>query len=339
MRKHFFFALAALCVAGTAGLQFGCSKNSGPSGPALPAKVQTYAVTTNVLNPLGSSQGGATVSLVNPPYPNGTYADQPFEVTTDSVGNATIQAPLGSQTITAKIGTLFQASTTVNVVASSTPLVAPQLRLAQNSSLKVLVVLADCENLEDVLKNVGFTIFDQVYIDSLRDRATADSVGTLTFLKKYNYVFSDCHCSTEQGSEYAVLSRVYGRFVTAGGKMYGGHYNYFHLQRIWSPNYTKSWKGTTVGNDSIQVLNRALASAAGYTVSAWSSGLSYYDMFTDIPATSTVYAILKNSSPQGAVIVVNVVGSGKYVWTNYHNQDVGTDPRLLKLIQFFLWSM
>jgi hypothetical protein len=339
MRKPFFFALATLLVAGIVASHFGCNKSSGPTGPALPAKVQTYAVTTNVLNPLGSAQGGATVSLANPPYPSGTYADQPFEVTTDSVGNATIQAPLGAQTINASIGTLFQASTTVTVVASTTPIVAPQLRLVQNANLKVLVVLADCENLEDVLTTVGFTGFDRIYIDTLRNRANSDSAGTLTYLKKYNYVFSDCHCSTESESQYAALSRVYGRFVSGGGRMYGGHYNYYHLQRIWAPNYTKLWAGTSSSSDSIQVLNRALISAAGYTVAKWSSGLSYYDMFTDIPATATVYAILKNSSPQGAVIVVNVIGSGKYVWTNYHNQDVGTDPKLLKLITFFLWSM
>jgi hypothetical protein len=303
--------------------------------------VATYSVTTSVLNPLGTPQGGATVSLANPPYPTGTYADQSFDATTDSVGKATIQAPAGTQTINASIGTLFQASTTVNVVASTTPLVAPQLRLVQNSALKVLVVMADCENLEDVLKNIGFTVFDETYIDTLRDRANVDSTGVLTTLKKYNYVFSDCDCSTEEESQYAALSRVYGRFVSAGGKMYGGHYNYYHLQRIWAPNYTKYYTGnvTGSGNDSIQVLNRALASAAGFTVSQWSTGLRSYDMFNDIPASSTVYAVLKNSSPQGAVIVVNYIGSGKYVWTNYHNQDINNDPKLLKLIQYFLWSM
>ncbi len=340
MRNLYRSALASILVVGVLTLQFGCSKKGGPTDSGLPAKVQTYAVTTHVLNPLGAAQGGATVDLVNPPYPNGTYADQPFEVTTDSVGNATIQAPVGTQTIKATIGTLFQASTTVNVVASTTPLVAPQLKLVQNSSLKVLVVLADCEELETVLTNTGFTVFDRTYIDTLRDHANADSAGTLTTLKKYNYVFSDCDCSTEQESQYAALSRVYGRYVSSGGKMYGGHYNYYHLQRIWSPNYTKYYSGTVSGyTDSIQVLNRSLASAAGFTVAQWSSGLQGYEMFNDIPSSSTIYAVLKNSTPQGAVIVVNYIGSGKYVWTNYHNQDVGTDPKLLKLIQYFLWSM
>jgi len=342
MRKPHFYQLVSFII--ILGLAFsgGCSKKNGPTESTAPAKVQTYAVSVTVLNPLGNPQGGATVSLVNPPYPTGTYPDQPFDATTDTSGKATIQSPVGSQTITAKIGTLFQATTTVNVTASTTPIIAGQVRLTQNSTMKVLVVQADCEQLEDVLTAIGFTSFDLTYIDSLRDRANNDSVATLTYLKKYSYVFSDCDCSTEQEAPYAALSRVYGRYVAAGGKMYGGHYNYYHLQRIWSPYYTVGYSGSVTGYaDSIKILNTALATAAGFKVTAWatSESLSGYELFNNIPSTSTVYAVLENSSPQAAVIVVNVTGSGKYVWTNYHNQDVEGNRQLLKLIQYFLWSM
>jgi len=342
MRKHHSYRLVSFIAIAALAFYFGCSKKNGPTESTAPARVQTYAVSLNVLNPLGNPQGGATVSLVNPPYPTGTYADQPFDATTDTAGNATIQAPVGTQTIIAKIGTLFQATTSVNVTASTTPISAGRVRLTQNTTMKVLVVQADCEELEDVLTSIGFTSFDLTYIDTLRDHANNDSTATLTALKKYNYVFSDCHCSTEQGSEYAKLSRVYGRYVAAGGKMYGGHYNYYHLQRIWAPNYQTYYTGTTTGTlDTIKVLNTALAAATGYTVAAWSTygSLRSYDMFNDIPTSSTVYAVLKNSTPQGAVIVVNYTGSGKYVWTNYHNQDVEGNTQLLKLIQYFLWSM
>ena len=341
MRKRLYHAVAALLVAGIVTFHFGCKKDNGPTSPTLPAKVQTYAVALNVLNPLGTPQGGATVSLVNPPYPTGTYADQPFDATTDTLGNATIQSPAGTQTVLAKIGTLFQASTTVKVIASNTPTAVPPLRLAQNTTMKVLVVQADCEQLETVLASIGFTAFDKTYIGTLRDHANNDSVSVLNYLKTYNYVFSDCDCSTEQGPEYGALSRVYGRYVAGGGKMYGGHYNYYHLQRIWTSYYQKYYTGTftSSGMDSIQVINAALASAAGFRIAQWSSGLSNYELFNDIPTTSTVYAVMWNSSPKAAVIVLNVVGSGKYVWTNYHNQDVMGDQKLLKLIQYFLWSM
>ena len=342
MRTHHAYRLLSIIAIAALAFWFGCSKKNGPTESTAPARVQTYAVSMTVLNPLGTPQGGATVSLVNPPYPTGTYADQPFDATTDTAGKATIQSPVGAQTITAKIGTLFQAQATVNVTASTTPISAGQVRLSQNTTMKVLVVQADCETLEDVLTAIGFTSFDLTYIDTLRDRANNDSTATLNALKKYSYVFSDCHCSTEEGSEYARLSRVYGRYVAAGGKMYGGHYNYFHLQRIWAPKYQTAYSGTATGSaDSIQILNTALSAATGYTVAAWSTygSLRSYDMFSDIPGSSTVYAVLKNSTPQGAVIVVNYTGSGKYVWTNYHNQDVEGNPKLLKLIQFFLWSM
>jgi len=340
MRKPLYNTVVSFVAIASLAFYFGCSKKNGPTDSTAPARVQTYAVTVNVLNPLGNPQGGATVSLVNPPYPTGTYSDQPFDATTDTAGNATIQSPVGTQTITAKIGTLFMATTTVNVTASTTPISAGHVRLSQNSTLKVLVVQADCEELETVLTNIGFTTFDLTYIDTLRDRANRDSASVLTYLKKYSYVFSDCDCSTEEASSYAMLSRTYGRYVSGGGKMYGGHYNYYHLQRIWSPYYTKDYSGSVTGSyDSIKVLNTALAAATGYTVASWSGYLRDYEMFNDIPTSSTVYAVLKNSSPQSAVIVVNYTGSGKYVWTNYHNQDVNGNQQLLKLIQYFLWSM
>ena len=96
------------------------------------------------------------------------------------------------------------------------------------------------EQIEDVLTQIGFNTFDTTDINTLATQAISDSSATLAFLDGYSLVFSDCHCGDEGGAYFANLSRVYGRYVQRGGKMYGGHYNYFHLQRIWKGSYDDS---------------------------------------------------------------------------------------------------
>lgn len=243
------------------------------------------------------------------------------------------------------MGTVFQATISVTVAASSTPTNAGTMQLQQNTQLgKVLVVKAGCETLEDVLRVIGFSVFDSSYIDALRDSANTDSTKLLTYLKQYALIFSDCHCGSEGGSEYAVLSRTYGRYVAAGGKIYGGHYNYYHLQRVWPPYYTHGDYQSPTVMDSIKILDPTLAGWVSFTVASWDSStdsrrLSGYEKFTDLPPGSKVYATIFYTSPQIAVIVENYTGGGKYLWTDYHNQDIKNVVHLRKIVQYFLLNM
>ncbi len=315
-----------------------CKKSSTTSGPTN--TVPTYPVTAIVLGPSGAPQGGATLTLQNPPY-----ADASFSGTTDTAGKATIMSPEGPQVLVAKMGTVFQATINVTVAASQTPTVAGTMRLQQVSSLgKVLVVYASAENLENVLRDtvIGFTQFDVNYVSAMRDSAASDTVRLLTYLKQYAIIFSDCDGGTEYG--YPVLARVYGHYVQQGGKMYGGHYNFYNLQNIFPPYYTNS---VSDSRDSISIVNTALSSALGYTVIQWPGGgsaLSYYEMFSNLPQNTTVYAVMtgtqSTTTPQGIPIIVeNRLGTGKYVWTTYHNQDIIGYPQLLGIVRYFLYNM
>lgn len=334
MKKQTVYLLTVALVLALFGLS-GCKKDA--TGPETPNKVPTYPVTATVLNPQGFPQGGATLMLANPPY-----ADPGFSAYTDSTGTATIQAPAGQQTIIAKMGTVFQATINVNVQATSTPTVAGQLKLQQNASLgKVLVVKASAEQLEDVLRKVGYSQFDSTYVYALVDSSnTGDTTALLNYLKQYSIIFSDC----DGGSEYSykALARVYGRYVTAGGKIYGGHYNYYHLQTIWNGYFTQAdYQGST-STDTLLVRDTQLSSIIGASV-AWrgtdSRKLSGYEKFTDVPTQSKIYGVIKNTSPAVPVIVENYVGTGKYVWTDYHNQDIKNDQQLIKIVWYFLLNM
>ncbi len=315
----------------------GCKKDDETTNP--PASGATYPVTATILNPAGLPQGGATLTLKNPPS-----NDPKFTGVSDSTGKATIQAPAGAQILVAKIGSVFLTETPVNVAASPTGTNVGTIRLQQNTTTtRVLVVKASAEQLENVLRRIGFTTFDSTTISAMRDSANADSVRFLNFLKQYTLIFSDCDGSTEGGSSYARMSRTYGRYIQDGGKMYGGHYNYYHLQRIWTSSYSRFDTQNPSGNDTLLIVDTNLGLYVGFTIIRWNSidsrGLSGYEKFSDIPTNTKVYGVIKNTSPAVPVICENYVGTGKYLWTDYHNQDIINDPQLIKIVQYFLYSL
>jgi hypothetical protein len=317
----------------------GCAKDEttvGPQNPNTDPNAATYPVTVTVLGPSGAPQGGVTVTLQNPPK-----VDSIFTAITNSLGIATLQAPAGQQVIIATIG-VFQSTITVTVNASTTGnIISAPIKLVQNTSLgKTLVIYADYENIEDVLRDttIGYTAFDTTDVYYMRARVVADSAALLTYLKQYSIVFSDCNGGDESG--YPKLARLYGRYVQQGGKIYGGHYNYMNLQYIFPGYYTTTASGSS---DSLKIINTNLSTAVGYTVINWSH--SWYTRWADLPANTTIYAVESGttgtiSSPQGIPIIVeNRLGTGKYVWTTYHNQDILSDSRLVRIVRYFLYNM
>lgn len=317
-----------------------CKNESNPAGSDQPL----YPVSVTILNPQGQAQGGATVSVkgASSAASKGAYgvaADSTTAVT-DSLGKATIKVPAGNQTLVAKIGSVFSVEFPVTVTASNVGTVVPAQTLVQNTAFKVLVVKASAENLEDVLRKVGFAVFDSIEVDALRDSVAADSNRTLTYFQQYTLVFSNCDGGSEDS--YPLLARTIGRYVSGGGKVYGGHYNYMNLQFIYAPFYQQE-DAQSPAIDSLRVVDNALKTFLGFDVIRWQSSdsraLAGYEKFKDLPSTTKVYGVLSGSSPQIAVIAENYTGSGKYLWTNYHNQDIINYPELVKIVNYFLYSL
>jgi hypothetical protein len=320
----------------------GCDKTTSTPCPVCPGSgVATYKVTATVLGPSGAPLGGATLALVNPPNQTGT-----FSTLTDSTGKGTIDAPAGPQQLTATLG-IFQATINVTVLVNTTniPQTVGTVKLQQNTALgKTLVIFAGCEQIQDVLADtsIAYLTFDHTTVDSMRIRVALDSVAVLNYLKQYGIVFSDCDCGYEIG--YPLLARVYGQYVRQGGRIYGGHYNYMNLQYIVPPYYQTEVYGS---GDSLKIINTNLSTALGYTVIQFPGYFGNYEQWSDLPgsSTTTVYAVMASSpgspsSPQGIPIIVeNRIGTGKYLWTVYHNQDILSDPRLIRIVRYFLYSM
>ncbi len=334
MKSRFSFLLAVVVLGALLG---GCKKND----TGVTADGELYPVTATVMNPAGTPQGGAVLKLKGK-----EDNDRIFAAITDSSGKATIQAPSGQQTLVAKIGSVLLTEINVNVKATKSGTDIGELKLKLNSLVKILVVKASAEELENVLRDpaVNVTVFDSIWVDDLNDSVAADSARALEYLRQYTLVFSDCDGGNEEG--YGPLSRVYKRYIEAGGKIYGGHYNFYHLQKIFPPYFTQE-DLQSYAADYISVVDSALSSYTGITVARWNSGdtreLSGYEKFTDLPQGAKVYGVIQNGSPQTAVIVECDLGSGKFLWTDYHNQDVimapEPDSRLARIVRYFLYSL
>ncbi len=334
MNQRLLFVLLAVAFAVSV-IAVGCKNDEATSA----SDGTTYPVSATVLNPQGQPQGGALLTLKTPPS-----ADPKYSAYTNAAGQATIQSPAGSQILVAKIGSAFLTEFSVNVAANTGGTNAGTITLIQNTAIKVLVVKASAEQLEDVLHVIGFNVFDSTTITAMRDSANVDSTRFLTWLRQYTLVFSDCHGGSEGGSTYALMSRVYGRYVAAGGKMYGGHYNYYHLQRIWPTFYDNFDNQGTPSTDTLQIVDQGLGGFVGFTIASWDSSgdsrrLSGYEKFSDLPTGSKTYAVIYRTSPSVGVIVENYIGTGKYLWTDYHNQDIKNVTSLVKLVQYFLLNL
>lgn len=332
MREKFFTVVVLL----TLGVLIqSCSKST--------SNVPVYPVTATLLNPAGLPQAGAILKLQGKADNDPVYAS-----VTDTTGTATIKAPAGNQTLVGKLGSVFQVTFTVNVAASQNGTNAGTHQVTRNSALKVLVVQASAEQIENVLQVLNFGGYDSIYVSDLIDSIATDSVKAQTYLAQYTLIFSDCDGGSEGDDSYAQLSREYGRYIKNGGKIFGGHFNYYHLQRIFPPYYTQQ-DDQAPAVDSINLIDPNLSAYVGAKVLLWVSGdpsgrnLSGYEKFDDLPPTSVakVFAYIEGTSPFVYVIVDNSLGAGSYVWTDYHNQDVinapQPDPRLKLIVEYFLY--
>lgn len=292
---------------------------------------ELHDVSITVLDPTGQPLGGAKVFVKdfgeNAPKTSGY---------TNAQGIARIKSPAGHQTIVAKIGSVFYAEQTVNVSIQNTT-VPPPIKITQSTTQKVLVVLASAEQLEQVLTIIGFMQYDSIQIINLRSMAANDSVATLQYLEQYTLIFSDCNGGDEVG--YPLLARIYGRYLGQGGKIYGGHYNYYNLQTIFPSYYVNEEFNS---GDSLAIIDAKLISYVGFTSALWpldvdNRPFNTFQQFRDVPPSSKIYSVMDNTTIP--LIVENYLQNGKYLYTIYHNQNIKNDPQLIKIVKYFLYSL
>ncbi|HUI92827.1 MAG TPA: carboxypeptidase-like regulatory domain-containing protein [Chitinivibrionales bacterium] len=303
--------------------------------PIILGSAQMVPMYVMVDDPQGQPFGGVRVWI------DGTTDTAVTNVT----GKAVLDASPGTKNLFARLG-IFGAQEWVTIHPGDTAVTAPALRLAQNSSVKILVLKAPAESLEVVLKAIGFTTFDTMSVDTLGARADSDTVAAASFLGQYGLVFLDCiapEIPADLGGTSLYISMSH--YIEQGGVVYGGHYGYFALEAIFAPYYQNINDGDQQPADTLLVLDTAMAANVGYSQIAWQSTdgsgrmLSGYETFSDLPPNAHVMGAIKGTNPLMAVIIENYLGRGRLLWTNYHNQDIVSFPQLLKIVKYTMYNL
>jgi hypothetical protein len=261
-------------------------------------------------------------------------------VISDSYGKATLNSPCGSRLLKARLG-VFKAQVHITVSPCDTALSVPALHLVLDSAVKILVVTTPCETTQTLLPVIGFTNIDSIAADTLTALANRDSAKCFDFLKNYPVVFLNCDGSFEIYT--ANLFSVLGQYISNGGVAYGGHYLFKALQQLFPGYYTQGDAQDLTPNDTLFITDAAMSSNVGYSSIAWQStddrGLSGYEKFTDLPPDAKGLAVIKNGAPQVGVIVENRLGLGRFLWTDFHFQDIVTFPEEVKLMKYVLYDV
>jgi hypothetical protein len=260
-------------------------------------------------------------------------------VLSDSYGKATLNSPCGSRLFKARLG-VFIGEIHITVSPCDTALSVPALRLVLDPSVKVLVATTPAETIQTLLPAIGFTIIDSIAADSLTALANRDSAKCFEFLKNYPMVF--LNCDGADGIYNANIFSVLGQYISSGGVAYGGHYAFRGLQQLFPGYYQQGDIQDLSPNDTLLITDTALSSYVGYSSIAWQStddrGLSGYEKFDDLPPDAKVLAVIKNAHPQVGVIVENRLGLGRFLWTNFHSQDIVSFSEQIKLLKYVLYD-
>jgi hypothetical protein len=303
--------------------------------PVILGPAQTVPVGVTVDDPQGQPFGGVRI-----------WIDGASDTAVSNFyGKAVVYAFAGTRTVSARLG-IFGAQGSVRISSGDTAVTAPVLRLSQNSSVKLLVLKAPAESIEVLLPAIGFTKFDTMSVDTFAARADSDTVQAYNILVQYGMVFLDCiapEIPADLGgtSLYVAMSH----YIEQGGVVYGGHWGYFALESIFAPYYQNIDDGDQQPADTLIILDTAMAANVGYTRIAWQSTdnggrmLTGYETFSDLPPDARVMGAIKNRSPQSGVIIENYLGRGRFLWTNYHNQDIASFPQLMRIVKYTLYNL
>jgi hypothetical protein len=229
--------------------------------------------------------------------------------------------PPGQHIIHAEKGN-FKATVTMDVKGG-------QSNLAPNVELEALGKLAYVDGLydsiEELVKKLGY-LPDQLSLADLSDAAK---------LAQYRMIFLNCGSNIPEGAAPTLMA-----WVQAGGTLYASDWELDIVQAMFPDDILTVGSGPSqnvtgdVVDQGLQAFTGRTKVAIAYDLSAWKT-LSQISNVPAVLVRGTVATDLSGSQNQ-ALAISFTVGSGRVVYTTFHN-EAGVTIDQLAVLRYFIY--
>ena len=235
-----------------------------------------------------------------------------------------LNVPVGPQVIVATRGA-FQAKVTVTVQANQS-VVAPGAKLA--STGKLAFVKGDFDSIELIVQGVLGNPIEEI-------QATDLALSAVT--SKYRMIFLNCGLDTDPLLTDPRVVTNLRAFLQSGGTIYASDFAADYVKALFA-GFTFGMTGD-VQNTTGTVVDASLQAFVGKTSVAIVYDLPGWTDLLTIPANATVllrgsYSASGSQRTDRPLAFVLPLGSGKLVFTTFHNETGATADQIAVLRHF-----
>lgn len=226
-------------------------------------------------------------------------------------------------------------------------------------NLQIAVVTGAWDHVEDVLEDLGLNVTE--YDGDIEGGGTQSATVTNlltnpTQLAQYDVLFLDCGIKEDWiQSNQALVAQTLRDYVEAGGSIYASDWSYYAIEAAFPDKITFSGLDTQPGAARVGisgqvnglVVDTALSTLLGsnqasiaYDLNQWVVMESHDPSVENLVEGTYTYAT--NAGPQSAAGPLSVrfdAGTGRVIYTTFHNEGQATTPDMRAMLEEYALSL